>query len=62
MQSSMASPALFAIITYAVHLTGGTGRFTGATRDMSLIGEVDLVYETLFRYRGQVCYAESGDE
>lgn len=51
------SQTLFAIVTYPVHLTGGTGRFAGATGDMNSIGEVDLVNGTVFRYSGQVCYA-----
>jgi len=51
------SPTLFAIVTYPVHLTGGTGRFAGATGDMTSIGEVDLVKGIVFRYTGQVCLA-----
>jgi hypothetical protein len=49
------SQTLFAIVTYPVHLTGGTGRFAGATGDLQSIGEVDLVNGTVFRYRGQIC-------
>ncbi len=52
------SQTLFAIVTYPVHLTGGTGRFAGATGDIDAIGEVDLVNGTVFRYNGQVCYAD----
>jgi hypothetical protein len=51
------SQTLFAIVTYPIHLTGGTGKFAGATGDMTAIGEVDLVNGTVFRYSGQVCYA-----
>jgi hypothetical protein len=51
------SQTLFAIVTYPVHLTGGTGKFAGATGDLTAIGEVDLVNGTVFRYSGQVCYA-----
>jgi hypothetical protein len=51
------SQTLFAIVTYPIHLTGGTGKFAGATGDMTAIGEVDLVNGTVFRYVGQVCYA-----
>jgi hypothetical protein len=50
------SQTLFAIVTYPLHLTGGTGRFAGATGDMNAIGEVDLVKGTVFRYSGQVCF------
>ena len=55
---------LFAIITYPVHLKGGTGRFAGATGDVTNIGEVSLPDApditggtTIFRYTGQVCFA-----
>jgi hypothetical protein len=51
------SQTLFAIVTYPVQLTGGTGKFAGATGDLTAIGEVDLVNGTVFRYSGQVCYA-----
>ena len=51
------SQTLFAIVTYPIHLTGGTDKFAGATGDMTAIGEVDLVNGTVFRYVGQVCYA-----
>lgn len=51
------SQTLFAIVTYPIHLTGGTGRFAGATGDMNAIGEVDLSSGTVFRYSGQVCFA-----
>jgi hypothetical protein len=51
------SQTLFAVVTYPLHLTGGTGRFAGATGDMNAIGEVDLVKGTVFRYSGEVCFA-----
>jgi hypothetical protein len=50
------SQTLFAVVTYPVHLTGGTGRFAGATGDITNIGAVDLVNGTVFRYRGEVCF------
>ena len=53
------SQTLFAVITYPVHITGGTGKFAGAIGDMKNIGEVDLAAQaTVFRYSGQVCFAE----
>lgn len=53
------SPTLFAVLTYPVHITGGTGKFAGATGDLTNIGEVDLkAAATVFRYSGQVCFAE----
>jgi hypothetical protein len=51
------SQTLFAVVTYPLHLTGGTGRFAGATGDMNAIGEIDLSAGTVFRYTGQVCFA-----
>jgi len=56
------SQTLFAIVTDRVHLTGGTGRFAGATGDLNFIGEVDLTTGTVFRYSGQVCFAAPGGE
>jgi hypothetical protein len=50
------SQTLFAVVTYPLHLTGGTGRFAGATGDMNAIGEIDLSNGTVFRYNGQVCF------
>ena len=52
------SPTVFAIVTYPVHIKGGTGKFAGATGDLNNIGEVDLTSGTVFRYSGQVCFAE----
>ena len=58
------APGLFAILTYPVHLSGGTGKFAGATGDLTAIGEVSLPNApavtggtTIFRYTGQVCFA-----
>jgi hypothetical protein len=59
---------LFAIVTYPVHITGGTGKFAGATGDITNIGEVsvpnfasnDLSGGTLIlRYDGHVCLPTS---
>jgi len=52
------SQTLFAIVSYPIHLTGGTGRFSGAKGDLTGIGEVDLQHGTIFRYSGQVCFGE----
>lgn len=51
------SQTLFAVVTYPLHLKGGTGKFAGATGDMNAIGEADLSSGTVFRYSGQVCFA-----
>jgi hypothetical protein len=56
------SQTLFAVVTYPLHLTGGTGKFVGATGDLNTIGEVDLVKGTVFRYSGQVCFVAADNE
>ena len=53
------TPGLFAILSYPVKINGGTGRFAGATGELSNIGEVDFRSDegrTVFRYQGQVCF------
>jgi hypothetical protein len=57
-------PGLFAILSYPVHIKGGTGKFAGAIGDFTNIGEVLLPHApdtaggtTVFRYTGQVCFA-----
>jgi hypothetical protein len=50
------SQTLFAVVSYPVHLTGGTGKFEGASGEFTNIGEVDLVKGTVFRYSGRVCF------
>jgi len=50
------APGLYAIITYPVHLTGGTGKFAHTTGDFNNIGEVDLnTGQIVIRYSGQLC-------
>ena len=47
---------LFAIVSYPVTITGGTGKFAGAVGTVENIGEVDLnTLRTVFRYQGEVC-------
>jgi len=51
---------LFAIVSYPVKVTGGTGRFAGASGHLENIGELDATTgRTVFRYHGDVCYAGS---
>jgi hypothetical protein len=50
-----------------LRVTGGTGRFDGATGSIAAFGSVDLAHgQTVFRYSGQVCVWEgpmlSGEE
>jgi len=47
---------LFAVVTYPVHLSGGTGKFAHMTGDFTNIGEVDLNSgQIVLRYSGQIC-------
>ena len=55
------APGLFAITNYQIHLSGGTGRFQGASADMSAIGEADFNTGHLIgRYTGKLCTMASG--
>lgn len=50
------SQTLFAVLSYPLHITGGTGRYAKATGDLTNIGAVDLAAgTTVFRYTGKVC-------
>jgi hypothetical protein len=53
------SQTRFAFTSYPAHITGGTGRFAGATGDLTNIGEADLQLGTAIRYSGQVCFADT---
>ena len=54
--TTLVAPGLYAIITYPVHLSGGTGKFAGVTGDTNSIGEVDLNSgQIVLRYSGQLC-------
>ena len=47
---------LFAIVSYPVTISGGTGRFAGASGHLENIGELDATTgRTVFRYHGEVC-------
>jgi hypothetical protein len=49
-------PGLYAVVTYPVHLAGGTGKFARVTGDFNNIGEVDLnSAQLVLRYSGQLC-------
>jgi hypothetical protein len=48
---------LYAILSYPVSISGGTGRFAGASGTVHNIGAVDLnTQRTIFRYHGDVCF------
>jgi hypothetical protein len=50
------SQTRYAVISYPVHINGGTGKYAKARGDMDSIGEVDLGSgQTVFRYSGTVC-------
>jgi hypothetical protein len=49
----------YGVVSYTAHLKGGTGRFAGATGDITNIGEADLATgQLVFRYSGTVCFAQ----
>jgi len=52
------SQTRFAFISYPTHIIGGTGKFAGATGDLTNIGEADLQAGIALRYSGQVCFAD----
>ena len=55
--TTLTAPGVYALLSYPVHITGGTGRFAGATGDFNNIGTADLgAGVTIFRYSGQVCF------
>ena len=57
------APGLFAVVTYPVSISGGTGKFRGATGRLTAIGEADFNTGRIgLRYSGQVCFAGSGEE
>lgn len=58
-----AAPGLYALLNYLVHITGGTGKFAGATGDFNNIGAADLnTGRTVFRYAGKVCFAAPSND
>jgi hypothetical protein len=43
---------------YRAYISGGTGKFNGATGYVDAFGMADFIQNTVvFRYRGEVCYA-----
>lgn len=56
------SQTRFAFISYSAHIIGGTGRFAGATGDLTNIGEADLQAGTAIRYSGEVCFASQDQQ
>jgi hypothetical protein len=59
-QATAAQPkqGLFAILSYPLTITGGTGRFANATGTLENIGVVDLnTQRTVFRYTGSICFS-----
>src|ERR1700682_1971216 len=54
--TTLVGPGLYAVVTYPVHLAGGTGKFAGVTGDFDNIGEADLISgQRVLRYSGQLC-------
>jgi len=58
-KAAQVSPTRFAVLDYPVHITGGTGKFDGATGDLNSIGELDFNAGVSLRYFGKVCYADA---
>jgi len=58
-KTAQVSPSRFAIRDYPFHITGGTGKFDGATGDLDAIGEFDFNVGVSLRYFGKVCYVEA---
>ena len=57
------APGLFAVVTYPVSISGGTGKFAGATGQLTAIGEADFNTGKIgLRYSGRVCFADSHDD
>lgn len=58
--TTQVAPGLYAIVTYPVHLAGGTGKFSGATGDFTNIGEADLGNgQIVLRYTGELCFPDN---
>ena len=55
------SATRFAITSYPTHISGGTGKFAGATGNLEALGEADLQAGTALRYSGEVCFADADD-
>jgi hypothetical protein len=54
--TTQVAPGLYAIVSYPVHLSGGTGKYAKASGDLTNIGEVDLGSgQIVLRYAGEVC-------
>jgi len=41
--TTQVAPGLYAIVTYPVHLKGGTGKYAKASGNLTSIGEADLI-------------------
>jgi hypothetical protein len=55
--TTQVAPGLYAVVTYPVHLSGGTGKYAHATGDFTNIGEADLdTGHIVLRYSGQICF------
>ena len=55
--TTQVSPGLYAVVTYPVHLSGGTGKYAHAAGYLTNIGEADLnTGHIVLRYSGQICF------
>ena len=61
--AKLVAPNLFAVVAYPLSISGGTGKFKGATGKLKAIGEVDFNDGQVgLRYSGRVCFATSDDD
>jgi hypothetical protein len=52
------APGVFGVVLYEAVISGGTGKFAGATGTLHFTGEADLNAGTIaLRYNGRVCLA-----
>jgi hypothetical protein len=57
--ASPVTPGLFAVVTYPVSITGGTGKFKGASGTRNFIGEANFnTGEIGIRYSGHGYFAD----
>jgi hypothetical protein len=59
--TTQVATGLYAVVSYPVHLMGGTGRYAHARGNLNFIGEADLNSgQLVLRYSGQLCFS-NGD-
>jgi hypothetical protein len=55
------APGVLGVTYDQIRVTGGTGKFDGANGVLTAFGAADLGHgQTVFRYRGQICFSAPG--